>query len=110
MMVALGLPGASMRSADIASLLRYAQRDIMNSYGNIAFVVRDGGDDSDERAQGASDFCKRLGRDYQDWLISFGIRHQLMPPNYPLAARWRNASGNRWGYASCSALDCCQSE
>jgi hypothetical protein len=86
MMVALGLPGASMRSADIASLLRYAQRDIMNSYGNIAFVVRDAGDDPDERAQGASDFCKRLGRDYQDWLISFGIRHQLMPPNYPLAA------------------------
>jgi len=85
MMVALGTPGASMRSADIASMLRYAQRDIMNSYGNIAFVVRDGGDDSDERAQGASDFCKRLGRDYQDWLISFGIRHQLMPPTHPLA-------------------------
>jgi hypothetical protein len=83
MMVALGLPGASMRSADIASMLRYAQRDIMNSYGNIAFVVRDGGDDPDERAQGASDFCKRLGRDYQDWLISFGLRNQLMPPNYP---------------------------
>jgi len=58
----------------------------MNSYGNIAFVVRDEGDGPlhpDERAQGASDFCKRLGRDYQDWLISFGIRHQLMPPNYP---------------------------
>ena len=86
MMVALGLPGASMRSADIASLLRYAQRDIMNSYGNIAFVVRDDGGDPDERAQGASDFCKRLGRDYQDWLISFGIRHQLMPPNNPLPA------------------------
>ncbi len=85
MMVALGLPGASMRSADIASMLRYAQRDIMNSYANIAFVVRDDGDESDERAQGASDFCKRLGRDYQDWLISFGVRHQLMPPNYPLA-------------------------
>jgi hypothetical protein len=86
LMVALGLPGASMRSADIAGLLRYAQRDIMNSYGNIAFVVRDEGDGPlhpDERAQGASDFCKRLGRDYQDWLISFGIRHQLMPPNYP---------------------------
>jgi hypothetical protein len=78
LMVALGLPGASMRSADIAGLLRYAQRDIMNSYGNIAFVVRDEGDGPlhpDERAQGASD--------YQDWLISFGIRHQLMPPNYP---------------------------
>jgi len=86
LMVALGLPGASMRSADIAGLLHYAQRDIMNSYGNIAFVVRDDGDGPlhpDERAQGASDFCKRLGRDYQDWLISFGIRHQLMPPNYP---------------------------
>jgi hypothetical protein len=86
LMVALGLPGASMRSADIAGLLRYAQRDIMNSYGNIAFVVRDDGDSPphpDERAQGASDFCKRLGRDYQDWLISFGTRHQLMPPNYP---------------------------
>src|SRR5580698_2088380 len=76
----------AMRAADIAGLLRYAQRDIMNCYGNIAFVVRDEGDGPlhpDERAQGASDFCKRLGRDYQDWLISFGIRHQLMPPNYP---------------------------
>jgi hypothetical protein len=83
LMVALSLPGASMRSADIASVLGYAPRDIMNSYSAIAFVVRDEGDDPahpDER--GASDFCKRLGRDYQEWLISFGIRNRLVPQNY----------------------------
>jgi hypothetical protein len=103
MMVALGLPGASMRSADIATLLRYAQRDIMNSYGNIAFVVRDHGDDPDERAQGASDFCKRLGRDYQDWLISFGIRHQLLPPNYRLAATGETPAENAGDTTAASA-------
>jgi hypothetical protein len=83
LMVALSLPGTSMQSADIAALLHYTSKDITNCYGTIAFVVRqqlaDGHPGPDKRAQGASDFCKRLGRDYQDWLISFGTRRGLMP-------------------------------
>ena len=77
LMVALSIPGASMRSSDIARKLHYGERFISNSYSRIALVVQDGY--SDDRAQGAADFCRRLGRDYQDWLMSFGARHNLLP-------------------------------
>ncbi|HUN35531.1 MAG TPA: hypothetical protein VMU95_26330 [Trebonia sp.] len=77
LMVALSIPGASMRSADIARELHYGERLISNSYSRIALVVQDGY--SDDRTQGAADFCRRLGRDYQDWLMSFGSRHDLLP-------------------------------
>ena len=71
-----------MQSGEIADKLRYSRKDIMNRYSVIANVVRedDGGRfDGAERNQGASDFCKQLGRDYQEWLISFGTRNNLMP-------------------------------
>jgi hypothetical protein len=81
-MVALALPGISMESDDIAKLLHYASKDITNCYSAIAVVIRqENGSEpgQEDRRRRAADLCRRLGRDYQDWLISFGTRHQLMP-------------------------------
>lgn len=94
LMVALSLPGGSMQSGEIAGTLGYTPKDIMNRYSVVANVVRNDDDrffNGAERNQRASDFCKQLGRDYQEWLISFGMRHKLLPAAraLPLASRQR---------------------
>jgi hypothetical protein len=84
LMVALGSPGLPMQSTAIAAALQVSAKNVTNSYSIIASAVMQeqlgGKDDVDRRHMGASDFCKQLGRDYQDWLMSFGQRHKLLPP------------------------------
>jgi hypothetical protein len=84
LLVALSSPRLPMQSTAIAAALTVSTKSVTNGYGLIASAVMqeqlDGKDVLDRRHMGASDFCKQLGRDYQDWLMSFGQRHMLLPP------------------------------
>ena len=80
-MIELSQPGASMHSQDIAGKLGCALKTVTNSYSEIAAIMSGWAEQDpglgEHPAQWASDFCKQLGRDYQEWLVSYGIRSGL---------------------------------